>query len=121
MTNLCFEVNGQSLPTRPISTDFPNDRYMEAFSTLFSISNGQDTWYPEITRAEYKNGYFFVVFNVQPIINDTDFYQQRIAGNTRITVKFKNNMDETVVVMLHAAFPAVMAIDENRHVYPALH
>ena len=121
MTNLCFEVNGQSLPTRPISTDFPNDRYMEAFSTLFSISDGKDTWYPEITRTEYKNGYFFVVFDIQPIINETDFVQQRIVGNTRITVKFKNNMTETIVVMLHAAFPAVMAIDENRHVYPALH
>ena len=130
--NFCaFYINGESTPAEPFQPNFPEKKsdtdegksgsvsYNEPYLSLF----GQDYSSKEdvsISWADYPYGYCIYKFNfVENAVNDTGgsfISSLPRRGHTRLSLKFKKALEESVNVIIYAHFPRILQIDQARNV-----
>jgi len=94
-----------------------SEAYMNAYLSLFGQKYGSTTDIP-ISRVEYPHGFCLYKFQVSENIKgeETDFISIPHRGHTRLTLKFKEALPESVTVIVYAHFPRILQIDETRNV-----
>ena len=101
-------VDGQSLPTKPLQSQFNEGNYLSAYKTLQSV--GSDVW---IDRTEYANGYTLYVLDINPYV---DFNAKRKA-HCRLELRFAKALPESVTLVMYGKFPEILRIDQARSVF----
>ena len=119
--NLChisLNVEGDSVPTRPLTPNYTTGRYTEAYETLFkgtkmlgdNITHG-------ITYDEYPDGYCLYCFNLTPDDSDgVSHVSQRKTGNIRLNLRWTAALTEAVSLIVLGQMQNTLTIDSNRDI-----
>lgn len=115
-TNVGFYVDGRSVPTAPIQTNFAKKNSIEAYMTLFTGTGTYDTNAGNyISREEYDEGYTLYILDVDGKHGSTEHaYLKR--GHTRLEMRFASPLPEAVTLIAYGSFPASLQIDKSRNV-----
>lgn len=123
MSSITVYINGTPYPGVTLDTDFTNAKggqsYIRAYNQLFEGTNtfGLNGG-PTITRAEFRNGYMILPFDLSPDRNaaSSDCRSVQKRGNCRIDVRFETALTESIKVLVYAEFNNEISIDFNRQV-----
>jgi hypothetical protein len=116
---LVLNVNGFSVPAKPLSPDFEHGRFMDAYHTLFSgLDNAWKNNSHGITPAKYKQDTALYVFDLTPdsCSNDTSHVNLITSGFVRLEAKFKNPLVKAVNLICYAELEDMVEIDMTRNV-----
>ena len=109
-----LQVGSHSVPDRPMEPDFDHDLFSEEYDAFLSVTRGQGSTF---TKKAFKSGNCLFCFPVQSHldINDGVFPVIRKA-NTRLELRFKNNLPESIVAVLYMLTPGLFTVSETRTV-----
>lgn len=117
LNSLTFSIDGVSKPAnKPLTPDFENERYTEAYMTLFTSSNtmGRNTG-NDISLYAYKRGYTIYSFDL-----DGHFSKEYLPlpkrGHIRVEAKFAKPLKESMTMIIYGRFARVLKIDQSRKV-----
>lgn len=111
---LSFEIDGQSVPHRPLQPNYEDNNYNSAYATLFDTRPKDQKQLPNIDYYDYSHGYTLYVLDLD---GTEQYLKPRRKGNTRLTLKFKTQLLEAATVILYGVFESVMNIDEARNIH----
>lgn len=109
-------TDGQSVPGEPITCDYKNGHYVNAYLSMFTgvgkygLNEGN-----YISQSDYPNGYCIYVFDVSGR-RGKEYLDLIKRGHTRLSIRFDQPPQETVNVVVYSSFPAIFQIDESRNV-----
>ena len=136
--NFCgFYINGESAPTEPFQPNFPEkkkesdtehteentptqiDSYNEPYLSLFGPNYFSADVIP-ISWYDYPFGYCLYKFRLNETGNSFHDKENVIPlprrGHTRLILRFKKALKESVNVIIYARFPRLLQIDQARNV-----
>lgn len=117
LTDVGIYINGESVPGRPLKTDFSAGLYSDAFVRLFEASW---KWNNDagliISRDDFGKGYSLFVFTVDPCGFGDEYLNLIRRGNTRLELKFKQATSKAVNAIVFATFSSLLEIDKSRDI-----
>ena len=115
LCSLGLRVNGRNLPTRPLTPDYTNNRYLDAYQTLFEASDqlfaNEETG---ITPAKYIGGSCLYAFGTGA--DSCAEANPLISGTVDISARFATALTTTVSLVIYASFKNNIFIDKTRNV-----
>ena len=69
-----------------------------------------------IRYENYKDHYFFLVFNFGHAENTSDHFKEKKLGNVNLTLKFAANQNPAMKLLLYAEFENKIEIDQMRNI-----
>jgi len=111
-------VDGQLENTmKPIEMSFANNRYIRAYSSLFSGTGKQfgDEGI-DINRTEYSQGYTLLAWDMTADAAENDHLNLIKNGSVRLSLKFSEALPHTVSCIVYAEFDSLLSIDKHRQV-----
>ena len=115
---MCLYKDGVQIPSKPLTPNFPNDRFIRSYMRLFTQTNQfyMDTG-NGISRYQYKNGCALFVFDLTPQIDSSECGFELIKhGNIRVEIHFAGATTRTLSCIVFAEHDNLLEIDNNRSV-----
>jgi len=115
VSNITVSMNGENHVTESMDLDFKNNRYVEAYMTLYEgmgVANC-DTCF-DITAHQYVMGKTMFVYDFRNVRDA--FYPPR-HGNICIRLRFKEALPESINVMCYAEYQSVLYINSDKQVF----
>ena len=117
LTQLEIYLDGQHQSLEPIEPNFATNKYILAYSTLFSGTGKlQKDEGIDITRTDYSNGYALYAFDLTPDLAEGGHLNLLRQGNVRLELKFGAVLAETTNVIVYAEFENIIEIDKQRNI-----
>lgn len=117
LTDVGIYINGESVPGRPLKTDFTAGHYSSAYARLFEASG---KWNHDaglvITRDNFGNGYSLFVFTIDPCSFGEEYLNLIRRGNTRLELKFKQATTKAANALVFATFSSLLEVDKTRDI-----
>lgn len=118
LKEIALRVNGVSHPGPPYKPDFSTSQFVRSYADLmnvFGYFNGDDT--NGLTMKEFQNGYTIYAFDLTAD-NDVSapYRQANVPENIRLDLEFKNNLANTINVLIYAVFDSTIEITKLRDV-----
>lgn len=117
LTDVGVYINGESVPGRPLKTDFSTGLYSSAYTRLFEASG---KWNNDagliITRDDFGNGYSLFVFTIDPCGFGEEYLNLIRRGNTRLELKFKQATTKATNAIVFATFSSLLEVDKSRDI-----
>ncbi|XP_061190601.1 uncharacterized protein F54H12.2-like [Saccostrea echinata] len=117
LTDVGVYINGESVPGRPLQTDFTAGHFSTAYTRLFEACG---KWNRDegliITRSNFGNGYSLFVFTIDPCGFGEEYLNLIRRGNTRLELKFKQATTKAANVLVFATFSSLLEIDRSRDI-----
>lgn len=117
LTDVGVYINGESVPGRPLKTDFSTGLYSSAYTRLFEASG---KWNNDagliITRDDFGNGYSLFVFTIDPCGFGEEYLNLIRWGNTRLELKFKQATTKATNAIVFATFSSLLEVDKSRDI-----
>lgn len=117
LTDVGIYINGESVPGRPLKTDFTAGHYSSAYARLFEASG---KWNHDaglvITRDNFGNGYSLFVFTIDPCSFGEEYLNLIRRGNTRLELKFKQATTKAANALVFASFSSLLEVDKTRDI-----
>ncbi|XP_061190297.1 uncharacterized protein F54H12.2-like [Saccostrea echinata] len=117
VTDVGIYVKGESVPGRPLKTDFTTGHYSSAYARLFEAS---EKWNQDagliITRDNFGSGYSLFVFTIDPCGFGEEYLNLIRRGNTRLELKFKQATTKAANVLVFATFSSLLEVDKSRDI-----
>ena len=107
LNHLELTVDGVSVPGAPITTNFKEGDYTDAYLRLLDTNPGQELG---IYYEDFANGNALFRFDLQPLPAKDQF------GNLRITARFAEALSEGVTLLIYSRFRDRFYIDHTRNV-----
>lgn len=108
--NITITVDNENIPGQPLTPKFGGENYINAFDNLFS-DNDQ---YKGISRKAYGSGYTLFVFDLEPALDEKDYWPLLKRGNLKLNIHLGKAVTETVEVLIYATFPDLFEVDNAR-------
>lgn len=115
---LSLYLDSTQISTKPFTPNFKAAQYTRSYHTLFSGSgvNFADTG-NTISLEEYPNGYCLAAFDLTPDLSCNEAHWNIIkSGSLRAELRFEEELDSTVTLIIFAEFDNIIEIDKNRNV-----
>lgn len=117
INQLAMFREGESIPFRPFTPDFENNKYQREYMSLMQAINiYHKNENIDISPTDFKNGYTIFGFNLTPDLTVADHAQPIRDGNIRLEVKFGTALAQTVNVIIMGIFDAKLEITKYRNV-----
>jgi hypothetical protein len=119
LNHLALNVNGVSVPAKPLTPDFESGCFMDAYNTLFQgLDNSWKNCSHGITPERYKSDTTLYVFDLTPDScgNSSSHVNLVNQGVVRLEAKFKKALDKSVNLICYGELESVVEIDFNRNV-----
>ena len=117
VTDVGVYVNGESVPGRPLKTDFSAGLYSAAYARLFEASG---KWNNDagliITRDNFGSGYSLFVFTIDSCGFGEEYLNLIRRGNTRLELKFKQATTKAANAIVFATFSSLLEVDKSRDI-----
>lgn len=104
------------LPPAQEEEDTHITSYVEAYLSLFGHEYDNSRT-PSIEMRSYPNGYCLYKFQINQDSDREDQLSLIRRGSTRLHLKFKKPLPESVTVVVYARFPRTLQIDQARNVF----
>lgn len=112
--NLCsigFYVDGSSLPCEaPFKPDYTKGLFTQPYLALSANKKGDHSFNNGIYLDEFDRGYAIYVFNIR---SEKELKRKAL---TKLSIDFKEPLQESVTVITYAQFPDILQIDRNNRV-----
>ena len=116
---LALYVDGVQIPSKALQPNYKNNKYIEAYHTLFSgtgihfLNQGNS-----ISRKAYPHGYCLYVFDLTPDLaaNSDSHFNLIKHGSVRIELRFEDTLNETLNCIIYTEYDSVLEIDQSRQV-----
>jgi hypothetical protein len=93
-----------------------NSAYVNSYLSLFS-QKYHSSKNIAIGMEEYPYGYCLYRFQIsENTTEDAEFVTVSRRGHTRLTLKFRKPLPESVTAIIYAHFPRILQIDESRNI-----
>ncbi|KAK3910211.1 LOW QUALITY PROTEIN: hypothetical protein KUF71_004085 [Frankliniella fusca] len=112
---LLLHVDGQAVPSHPLTPDFSEDLYMECYNTLFSgtgIDEGNG-----MSWSDYPKENTLFVFDLSPDLSASEPHwnlQRQIT--IRLDLRFAEPLAQPINCVVYAEFQNLIEIDNDRNV-----
>ncbi|KAK3922805.1 hypothetical protein KUF71_012072 [Frankliniella fusca] len=115
---LQMHVDGQPVPSQPLTPDFSKDLYMECYNTLFTGTfihrkdegNG-------ISWSDYPKGNTLFAFDLSPDMSASEpHWNLQKQGALRLDLRFAAPLPQPINCVVYAEFQNLIAIDKDRNV-----
>lgn len=117
VTDVGIYINGESVPGRPLKTNFALNNYSSAYTRLFEACG---KWNKDagliINRNYFGRGYTFFVFTIDPCGFGEDYLNLVKRGNTRLELKFQQATSKTANVLVFASFSSLLEVNQVREI-----
>jgi hypothetical protein len=117
LTDVRIYVNGESVPGRPLKTDFTKGLYSTAYARLFEASG---KWNNDagliITRNNFGSGYSLFVFTIDPCGFGEEYLNLIRRGNIRLELKFAEATTKAANAIVFATFSSLLEVDKSRDI-----
>jgi hypothetical protein len=117
LNSLSFTVDGVSKPaSKPLTPDYENERYTEAFLSLYTASNmiGKNTGC-DISHYAYKHGYTIYHIDLDGHHSQKYLPLPRKA-HIRVEARFAKPLPVSMNMIVYGKFPTTVKIDKARSV-----
>ena len=115
LNSIVLNVNGRSVPTRPLTPDFGTGHVVDCYETLFAAVGAKfDNWDNDITMNDYKNGCTLYCFNLTP--DDCPHNNAVQTGAVDLRMRFGRALPATVSLVCYATYENSVLIDTHRNV-----
>lgn len=115
LQSLVLNVDGRSVPTRPLSPDFSKDHVLDCYDTLWQALGTQfDNWANDITLNAYTKGCTLYAFNLTP--DNCPHNNSTKTGSVDLSMRFGTALPETVSLVCYASYENSIQIDMHRNV-----
>ena len=109
---ISMQVGSHSVPDRPMEPDFANNKFSEEYDAFLAVTRGQGSTF---SKKDFKSGNCLFCFNVQSHLNLYDGVFPVIRkANTRLELRFKENLPKSVVAVLYMLTPGLYTVSESR-------
>jgi len=115
---LSLYVDAQQYPAQPLTPDFANKNYVEAYNTLFAGTGihfkdeGND-----ITYSEFGNGFTLYAFDLSSDLSAHEsHWNLQKQGVVRLELRFAAALPTAVNCIVYSEFNNLIEIDKNRSV-----
>lgn len=117
ITSLALYREGESIPFRPFTPDFANNKYQREYTSLMQaidiFNKNEDV---DISPLEFANGYGIFAFNLTPDLTIAGHAQPIRDGNIRLEVRFNTALNNSINVIIMGVFDAKLEITKYRNV-----
>ena len=119
MSEISVTAGGKTVPYKPITTDFDNNRCTRAFVQLFEgLGIGGEDKGNGITLAKFRSGSTLFAFDLSPDEDDGGHWDLVKDGATYAHIKFANAVPgHGVELIVYAEFDNLITVDRNRNPY----
>ncbi|KAK3917783.1 hypothetical protein KUF71_007228 [Frankliniella fusca] len=115
---LQLHVDGQAVPSHPLTPDFSKDLYMECYNTLFTGTGIH--WKDEgngISWSDYPKGNTLFVFDLSPDMSASEpHWNLQRQGTMRLDLRFAAPLPQPINCVVYAEFQNLIEIDKDRNV-----
>ena len=113
-TSIHLEVGSRCVPDRPFTPQFASNHFTEEYAAFQAVNGGRGN---NISLNEYKDGNTLFCFDVQHHLGgDSSVFPIIKKGNTRLCVKFAENLTNAVVMIIYALTPGFYEVSNSRNV-----
>lgn len=118
LNKIALYRDGVSIPGRPQTPDFENDKYIRSYLQTMRTMNYYNTDDTNgLTPVMFGNGYTIYAYDLTPEKDVTAEYNQGIVSkNLRLEVFFKKPLPSTINVLLYATYNSAVEITQLRDV-----
>lgn len=118
ISSAAFYLNGLSVPDQPQQLDIEHFDIITAYNNLLRTAEKSDISEPfAITPKDFTDGYTILGFNIDSASTQSlEYWTRPKHGHTRLELKFKTPLPETINVILYATFCKTLYIDAVRNV-----
>ena len=121
LNKLALYADGDYVVYKPFEPNFSNNDYIREYSSTFislNMFNTDDS--NGITFEQYKNGYFFILYDMTPDSNlGSGNLNVSKPGNLRLELSFEKPLTTTVNVLLYAIYDSKIEITQLRDILPS--
>ncbi len=112
-------AGGQTYPSKPLTTDFANNRYIRAFVQLFEgLGICDDNKGNTVNLNKFKNGICIFAFDLSPDEDDGgDHWDLVKEGETTVNIQFSAATAVAIEVVVYAEFDNLLTIDHSRNTF----
>ena len=119
LTEVCMYKDGVPFPRPRIRMDVAAHECADAYHHFMaSLDGAYSKWGPNITLEEYKNGYFFISYNMSPdqlgSVHPGSLHNAN--SNIRLEMKFKAALPQNVTLIVYSEEEHLMEINRDRRV-----
>jgi hypothetical protein len=111
-------LDGSSITPQPLTPNFTNDTYIQAYNTLFAGTGIH--WKDEgndISYEDYAGGNTLFCFDLSPDLSASEpHWNLQRQGTLRLEVKFAAPLANPINCIIYAEFQNLIEIDKNRNV-----
>jgi hypothetical protein len=115
---LSLSVDGKAIPMQPLTPNYTDGLYTEAYYTTFNGVNLslQDDGH-SITLSDYPNGYCLYCFDLTSDLSaSSPYWSLRKQGTLQIDIKFAAALTTPVNLITYSEFQNLVEIDKQRNV-----
>lgn len=119
LRSLKIFIDGQEQNTRPITANYPQNLYINAYQSLFTATGkwGADEGL-DISREMYSKGYTLYCYDLtNDLAPDDNHFSLIKTASIRSEMTFGTALPETVNVICLAEFENIIEIDKNRNIH----
>lgn len=111
--------NGLEYPTPPITPDFENGNYVEAYRHfLSSIQADKSPFVPDITPEEFANGSFLISWDMSPDQYGGDDPQMLVnrTANIKLSIEFRRPLPKPITLIFYYQLESRLTINQFRQI-----
>ena len=109
ITSLILKLNSQSVPHSGLKMNFEEDRYLDAYRSIAKISKDLD-----ISYQEYKNGFTFFCFDLNPDISSSEHYSLLKDGSLDLEINRLKPSSESITLIVYTENDNILEINRLR-------
>jgi len=118
LSEISVFADGQNVQNiKPLKIDYVNRQFIQAYNTLFTGTGRQ--FHDEglyIDRLDYAQGNCLYAFDLSPDLTDDDRFDLLRTGSVRLQLKFAEQLEHPITLIIYAEYQNILEIDNNRNV-----
>ena len=113
--SIMLKAASASIPySNELNFDFDNNRYLEAYNTLFSNIKGSDN---SITYSDYAGGNTIYAFDSTPDLCNSGYYNIMKNGSLNCSIKLNKGIEKSITIITYMEFDNIIEIDNKRNIF----
>ena len=109
LTSIILKLNSQAVPHTGLKMNFSQDRYLDGYRSVSKICRDLD-----ITYEEYKGGYAFYCFDLNPDISSSEHYSLLKDGSLDLEITREKATSNSITLLVYTENDNILEINRIR-------
>ncbi|GFY55655.1 uncharacterized protein TNIN_424381 [Trichonephila inaurata madagascariensis] len=115
LSYISLSENGVQIPMSAYTPSYKNNLFARSYLSLFTDLAQNNT---NVTLEEYKNNTSLYIFDLTQDISASDTFRNIArSGNISVHLKFDEDLQETLTLLVYMEMQSLIEIDKSRNVF----